>query len=122
MVAHLLHALAPCQAAADSGHQLARSEWLTRSACPSLAAVSTRCQVQNRRSLALRFDNREPWRLSYRLGLVGGPGGSLSCLGHFSRPQPSALLVAENLCLRQPLLVVQRRCPQPRLRNADRQS
>jgi hypothetical protein len=119
MVAHLLHALAPCQAAADSGHQLARSEWFDKISLPLARAVSTRCQVQNRRSLALRFDNREPWRLS---GLVGGPGGSLSCLGHFSRSQPGALLVAENLCLRQPLLVVQRRCPQPRLRNADRQS
>jgi hypothetical protein len=35
--------------------------------------------------------------------------------------KPRALLVAENLCLRQQLLVLQGRCPQPRLRNADRQ-
>ena len=35
--------------------------------------------------------------------------------------KPKALLVAENLCLRQQLLVLQRRHPQPRLRNADRQ-
>ena len=35
--------------------------------------------------------------------------------------KPKGLLVAENLCLRQQLLVLQRRHPQPRLRNADRQ-
>ena len=35
--------------------------------------------------------------------------------------KPRALLVAENLCLRQQLLVLQRRHPQTRLRNADRQ-
>ena len=35
--------------------------------------------------------------------------------------RPKALLVAENLCLRQQLLVLQRRHPQARLRNADRQ-
>jgi len=35
--------------------------------------------------------------------------------------KPKALLVAENLCLRQQLLVLHRRHPQPRLRNADRQ-
>jgi hypothetical protein len=35
--------------------------------------------------------------------------------------KPRALLVAENLCLQQQLLMLQRRCPQPRLRNADRQ-
>ena len=34
--------------------------------------------------------------------------------------KPKGLLVAENLCLRQQLLVLQRRHPQPRLRNADR--
>jgi hypothetical protein len=33
---------------------------------------------------------------------------------------PRALLVAENLCLRQQLGVLQRGNPQPRLRNADR--
>ena len=31
-------------------------------------------------------------------------------------------LVAENLCLRQQLLVLQRRHPQPRLRNADQRN
>jgi hypothetical protein len=35
--------------------------------------------------------------------------------------RPKALLIAENLCLRQQLLVLQRRRPQPPLRNADRQ-
>ena len=35
--------------------------------------------------------------------------------------KPKALLVAENLCLRQQLLVLQRKHPQTRLRNADRQ-
>jgi len=35
--------------------------------------------------------------------------------------KPKALLVAENLCLRQQLLVLHRRHPQSRLRNADRQ-
>ena len=35
--------------------------------------------------------------------------------------RPKALLVSENLCLRQQLLVLQRRHPQPRLRSADRQ-
>jgi putative transposase len=34
--------------------------------------------------------------------------------------RPRVLLIAENLCLRQQLLVLQRRHPQPRLRNADR--
>ena len=32
--------------------------------------------------------------------------------------KPQRLLVAENLCLRQQLLVLQHRYPQPRLRNA----
>src|SRR5258705_3625742 len=31
-----------------------------------------------------------------------------------------ATLIAENLCLRQQLLVYQRRCPRPRLRDTDR--
>ncbi len=35
--------------------------------------------------------------------------------------KPKALLVAENLCLRQQLLVLQRRHPRPRLADADRQ-
>jgi hypothetical protein len=35
--------------------------------------------------------------------------------------RPKALLAAENLCLRQQLLVLQRRHPQARLRTADRQ-
>jgi putative transposase len=35
--------------------------------------------------------------------------------------KPKVLLVAENLCLRQQLLVLQRKHPQTRLRNADRQ-
>ena len=35
--------------------------------------------------------------------------------------RPKALLVAENLCLRQQLLVLQRRRPQVRLLNMDRQ-
>jgi hypothetical protein len=35
--------------------------------------------------------------------------------------EPKALLVAENLCPRQQLLVLQRGHPQPRLRDADRQ-
>ena len=34
--------------------------------------------------------------------------------------RPRALLIAENLCLRQQLLVLQRRHPRPRLSNADR--
>jgi transposase InsO family protein len=35
--------------------------------------------------------------------------------------KPKALLVAENLCLRQQLIVLQRRQPRPRLLHADRQ-
>jgi hypothetical protein len=35
--------------------------------------------------------------------------------------KPKALLVAENLCLRQQLIVLQRRQPRPRLLRADRQ-
>ena len=35
--------------------------------------------------------------------------------------KPKVLLVAENLCLRQQLLLLQRKHPQTRLRNADRQ-
>jgi hypothetical protein len=34
--------------------------------------------------------------------------------------KPKALLVAENLCLRQQLMVLQRRQPRPRLLGADR--
>ena len=34
--------------------------------------------------------------------------------------RPRALLIAENLCLRQQLLVLQRRHPRPRLSDADR--
>ena len=34
--------------------------------------------------------------------------------------QPKALLIAHNLCLRQQLLVLQRRMPRPRLEDADR--
>jgi len=34
--------------------------------------------------------------------------------------RPKALLIAENLCLRQQLLALQRRHPRPRLSNADR--
>jgi len=34
--------------------------------------------------------------------------------------RPRVWLIAENLCLRQQLLVLQRRHPQPRLGNADR--
>jgi hypothetical protein len=35
--------------------------------------------------------------------------------------KPRAMLVAENLCLRQQLLVLEREDPRPRLRNNDRQ-
>jgi hypothetical protein len=42
VVAPLLHALTPCQAVADSGHQLAGSEWFDKISLPSLATVSTR--------------------------------------------------------------------------------
>jgi hypothetical protein len=52
--------------------------------------------------------------------LVGGAGGSLSGLGDFGGVQAGGLLIAENLCLRQQLLVLQRGHPQPRLYNADR--
>jgi hypothetical protein len=34
--------------------------------------------------------------------------------------RPKALLIAENLCLRQQLVALQRRHPRPRLSNADR--
>jgi len=34
--------------------------------------------------------------------------------------RPKALLIADNLCLRQQLLVLQRRMPRPRLEDADR--
>jgi hypothetical protein len=51
------------------------------------------------------------------------PGAPQNGLAELIRPvlKPRALLVAENLCLRQQLLVLQRKYPQPRLRNADRQ-
>jgi hypothetical protein len=35
-------------------------------------------------------------------------------------PKPRADLIAENLCLRQQLIVLQRRTPRPRLRDGDR--
>jgi hypothetical protein len=38
-------------------------------------------------SVDFAVDNREPWPLSYSLGLVGGAGGSLSRLGYFGRSQ-----------------------------------
>src|SRR5262245_2044131 len=34
--------------------------------------------------------------------------------------QPKALLIADNLCLRQQVLVLQRRVPRPRLEDVDR--
>ena len=34
--------------------------------------------------------------------------------------QPKALLIADNLCLRQQLVVLQRRKPRPRLQDVDR--
>ena len=34
--------------------------------------------------------------------------------------RPKVLLIAENFCLRQQLIVLQRRHPRPRLRDADR--
>jgi hypothetical protein len=34
--------------------------------------------------------------------------------------RPKALLIAENLCLRQQLVLLQRRHPRPRLSDADR--
>ena len=34
--------------------------------------------------------------------------------------RPKALLIAENLCLRQQLIVLQRQHPRPRLHDADR--
>jgi putative transposase len=34
--------------------------------------------------------------------------------------RPKVLLIADNLCLRQQLLVLQRRKPRPRLKDADR--
>jgi hypothetical protein len=34
--------------------------------------------------------------------------------------RPKALLIADNLCLRQQLLVLRRRKPRPRLEDADR--
>src|SRR5262249_44990592 len=34
--------------------------------------------------------------------------------------QPKAVLIADNLCLRQQLVVLQRRIPRPRLEDADR--
>jgi hypothetical protein len=34
--------------------------------------------------------------------------------------QPKALLIVDNLCLRQQLLVLQRRMPRPRLEDVDR--
>jgi hypothetical protein len=52
--------------------------------------------------------------------LVGGAGVSVSGLSHFGLVQPRAPLIAENLCLRQQLSVLQRRRPQPRLSNANR--
>ena len=66
-------------------------------------------------------DNREAWPLSYSLGLVGGRVLRFLVWIISAALKPKGLLVAENLCLRQQLLVLQRRHPQPRLRNADRQ-
>jgi hypothetical protein len=34
--------------------------------------------------------------------------------------RPRVLLIADNLCLRQQLLILQRRKPRPRLKDADR--
>ena len=71
-------------------------------------------------SIGFAVDNREAWPLSYSPGLVGGVVRFLVWIIS-AAVKPKALLVAENLCLRQQLLVLQRRHPQPRLRNADRQ-
>jgi len=55
------------------------------------------------------------------LGLVGGAGWFAFLWAISAVLKPRALLVAENLCLPQQLLVLQHRYPQPRLRNVDEQ-
>jgi hypothetical protein len=53
--------------------------------------------------------------------LLRGDGLYLNLVGIMGlRSQPKALLIADNLCLRQQLLVLQRRMPRPRLEDADR--
>ena len=51
---------------------------------------------------------------------TGGAGVSTSAMGHWGDIQAKTLLIAENLCLRQQLLVLQRRYPRPQLSNAYR--
>jgi hypothetical protein len=52
--------------------------------------------------------------------VVGGAGVAIAGLCHWAIFRPKALLIAENLCLRQQLVVLQRRHPRPRLSDADR--
>jgi hypothetical protein len=83
----------------------------------------------NARHVCCRAQKRDPGGLastSRRGGSFAGirVGGGASvrflALAFAAIFGPRALLIADNLCLRQQLLVLQRRHPRPRLRNADR--
>jgi hypothetical protein len=56
-------------------------------------------------------------RLRTRTGVLSGNGALLAIRAIF---RPKALLIAENLCLRQRLVVLQHRYPRPCLSDADR--
>jgi len=56
--------------------------------------------------------------LAQQLG--GEANVSLFAVGDYAAVQPKALLIADNLCLRQQLLLLHRRKPRPRPEDADR--
>ena len=77
-----------------------------------------RCRAQNGRPRASLLTIPNPRLL---LRGIGPRAGLLHFLvwAVLAALRPKALLVAENLCLRQQLLVLQRRHPQVRLLNVD---
>ena len=80
-------------------------------------SVSHACGAQNDRPEASRLTIACLGPL-LRLGLVGGRVVRFLVWAISAAFRPRVLLIAENLWLRQQLLVLQRRHPQPRLRNA----
>jgi hypothetical protein len=83
----------------------------------------------NARHVCCRAQKRDPGGLastsrrggsSAGIRVGGGASVPISGVGLCGNFQARALLIAENLCLRQQLLVLQCRHPGPRLRNADR--
>jgi putative transposase len=67
----------------------------------------------------LGIDNSPARRSCWNDG-GGGAGVAIAGLAVGALFRPKALLIAENLCLRRQLVVLQRRHPRPRLSDADR--